>query len=326
MAGLFGSSYGSSGSYPIQGGGYSGSASELGQSGDPPGYYTRLHQQYPNTSASLPQALQDSGYTPAQIEAYLESLNTQQQAYIEANGQVNRRLDAQIQDAKDALAQSKELAYLSDRTQRYGYDVASRDRMIALQENMRQFDANHGLEYAKAASDYLSSPDRFAQATDFIDMAGRAEQGLGPRPYGTDTSFKAKTPEDFAVLANYGQSYGSGDPSQYSTSGGGNGGGSDSGGSGKGQDTDPRVKVLHTMMKHMPPSEQEGLTSNDYKVAQMAQMLYSTNLKPGVWQKVRRDQKAILGSYVKRSGRSWDSYQDQQTRQGIGQGNSNRAA
>lgn len=326
MAGLYSPNYGSSGSYPVTGGGYPGSTSELAQPGDGPSTWERLHQKYPNTPAAMGQALQDSGYTPAQIEAYLESLNTQQQAYIDANGQVNRRLDAQIQDAKDALAQSKELAYLSDRTQRYGVDVASRDRIAALNENMRQFDANHGLEYAKAATDYLSSPDRFAQATDFIDMAGRAEQGLGPRPYGTDTTFTPKTEDDFKVLSNYGQSYGSGDPSQYSTSGGGgSGGGSDSGG-GSGGGQDPRVKVLHTMMKHMPPSEGDGMTGNDYKVMQAAQSLYSTNLKPGVWQKMRPDQKAIYGSYIKRSGRSLNDYASQQTRQAIGQGSSNRAA
>jgi hypothetical protein len=73
------------------------------------------------------------------------------------------------------------------------------------------------------------------------------------------------------------------------------------------------------MIDAMPPSESAGYDANDLAVMKAAQALYSTNLRPGTLQSMRPDQQAILGSFIKRSGRSlndwksdYDSYQPHQ--------------
>jgi hypothetical protein len=144
-----------------------------------------------------------------------------------SSGLEREKLAAQMKDAQAGRANAYKIAKLQADTQRYGYDTARQTALDQLKENARQFDASHalekekfglekqkfGLNYAQVATDYLSTPDRFAQGIDFQRMAGRAltgangggESAQGPEPYGTGVTFVPKTEADFAALANYGQ-------------------------------------------------------------------------------------------------------------------------
>jgi hypothetical protein len=287
-----------------------------------------------------------------------------------SSGLEREKLAAQMKDAQAGRENAYKIAKLQADTQRYGYDTARQTALDQLKENARQFDASHalekqkfGLDYAKTATDYLSTPDRYAQGIDFQRMVGRVlnNQG-GPEPYGTGVTFQPKTEQDFAALANYGQDGstpagvdagwtppradapmespklvttlpgGTAAPSapmdprlttQPVSEWGGGGGVADTaspGGlapTGNEQTTpDPRVKALKGILDAVPPSATPGHDNNDMAVMAAAQALYSTNLQPGALQRMRPDQQAILGSFIKRSGRSlndwkadYDSYQ-----------------
>jgi hypothetical protein len=130
-----------------------------------------------------------------------------------SSGLEREKLAAQMKDAQAGRANAYKIAQLQADTSRYGIDMQRKTALDQLKENARQFDASHALEkqkfsltYAQAATDYLSTPDRFAQGIDFQRMAGRvlSNQG-GPEPYGTGVTFQPKTEADFAALANYGQ-------------------------------------------------------------------------------------------------------------------------
>jgi hypothetical protein len=281
------------------------------------------------------------------------------QALEESAGWEREKLSAQLKDAEAGRANAYKIASLQAKTQRYGIDQSTMVELKKLTETQRQFDANHdldmkkfGLSYAQTATDYLSSPDRFAQGMDFRQMADRARNGQGPTPYGTDNTFQPKTEADFGVLASYGQPGASGASSAWSpartgvaapfaplvtTPAGGTatatapgvaagGGVADTesaqvaGATGnEGTTPDPRIKALKGIIDAVPPSSGPGHDDNDIAVMQAAQALYSTNLKPGTYQSMRPDQQAILGSFIKRSGRSlndwksdYDSYQPYQ--------------
>lgn len=281
-------------------------------------------QWYPSqTFGETPGSAYPKDWTPEDITRWIKNADQQiaikTKAWEQTSGLDRQKLEAEIKDIADGRKQALELAQLQERTSRYGTDVASRDRMMALQQTMHQFEATHqldqqkfGLDYAKAETDYLSSPDRYAQGTDFRNAASRMIAGQGIQPYGQGTTFTPKTPEQFAVLNNYPGS-GANGAAQAQAAGGGGGG------------KDPRVQALTSMVKALPPSESGGMDQNDYAVMKAAEALYTTNLRPGALQQMRPDQKAILGSYIKKSGRSVNDWNAQQVRQGVGQGSSRAA-
>ncbi len=298
-----------------------------------------------------------------------------QQALQASSGLEREKLEAQMKDAAAGRANAYKIAQLQADTSRYGIDMQRKTALDQLKAHARPFDMNHafekekfaktfGLSYAEKATDYLSTPDRFAQGMDFRAMADRALQGMGPQPYGTGVQFQPKTEQDFAVLASYGMgntpassawSPPRADPAPepstlITTPSGGTVGStptptvpnsspdspmytnrsSPNGGAGPtgtapystqpvnepadqttGQPApDPRIKILKTMVDAMPPSQTPGYDANDLAVMKAAQALYSTNLKPGVLQRMRPDQRAIYSSFIKRSGRSWADYAD----------------
>jgi hypothetical protein len=150
-----------------------------------------------------------------------------------------------MKDAQAGRANAYKIAKLQADVSRYGIDMQRKTALDQLKENARQFDASHalemerfafdkekfgkefgleekkfGLNYADTATEYLSSPDRFAQGMDFRLMADRAligangggETPQGPQPYGSGVTFTPKTEQDFAVLAGYGRTPQEGQP------------------------------------------------------------------------------------------------------------------
>jgi hypothetical protein len=259
-------------------------------------------------------------------EAYVAEVR---QALQAAAGQQNRleyeRLRRQYEDAEKGRQNAMALARLSSETSRYGVDVGRQNTLDQLKENARQFDANHGLEqqklgltYAQTATDYLSTPDRYAQGADFINMATRALSGQGgPAPYGTTGTPIPKTEQSFEILANGGNPYGQQPRAGQPDAQGHATNAAAAGGAG----SDARVQVIKKMFDAVPPSESVGLDDNDFAVLRAAQSLMSTRLQPGTLERMRPDQQKIYKSYVQRSGRSWDDYLTDYQRSGIGQGN-----
>jgi hypothetical protein len=282
--------------------------------------------------------MEDGGLPPGAYDEYIGVLGEMLQA---SSGVQRKQIEAQIRDAEQGRRNQMAIARLQSETSRYGVDAQRETALAQLKENQRQFDLTHGLEmqkfglnYALAETEFLSTPDRYAQGADFRAAAARMlGPGGGPAPYGADTDFQAKTPQDFSVLANKysgqqnpvaapgGTSPNTG-PTPYQvaasqSSGGGATQAASGGGSGGG--TDPRVATLTTMFKQMPPSREDGMDANDFAVMEAAKAIMSTNLKPGSLESMRPDQRSILASHVKRSGRSWNDYVADYQRYGVGQ-------
>jgi hypothetical protein len=185
--------------------------------------------------------------TPQGAGAYAESYDQYvgeiQNALQQTSGFERMKLQAQLEDAEKGRANAYKMAQLTAETTRYGIDAQRATAMAQLKENARQFDATHALDmqkfgvaYAGAATEYLSTPDRFFQAADFINMSGRAlgrtaDGSQGPQPYLANGQPTPKTEADFAALAGYtmptpgqlGQPV-QGSASPYPASGGGGGG------------------------------------------------------------------------------------------------------
>src|SRR5215216_97226 len=70
-----------------------------------------------------------------------------------------KALEQQMQSAQAARENAMKIAQLQASTSRYGIDVQSATELKKLKENARQFDAQHGLEIAKAYTAFASTPD-----------------------------------------------------------------------------------------------------------------------------------------------------------------------
>lgn len=256
-------------------------------------------------------------------------------------GTERRKLEAQVRDAEEGRKNSMAIARLQSETSRYGVDAQTATSMATLKQRAHEFEQTHalelkkfGLSYAQTATEYLSTPDRFAQSIDFFDMAGRVMQRQGgPAPYGSNTDFVPKTQQDFAVLAG-GAPEGQGSATPGSTaaalsappsSSPSNGPAAAAPGAQGAAAVDPRTKVMKTMIDAIPPSRGAGMDANDFAVMKAAEALYSTNLPPGAIEKMRPGQQGILSSFVKRSGRDWNDYLADVKSYGVGQGSARRA-
>lgn len=253
-----------------------------------------------------------------------------------------RKLEAQIRDADEGRKNAMKIAQLSASTSRYGVDAQAKAQAAALKQRAREFEQTHalelkkfGLSYAQTATEFLSSPDRFAQSTDFFDMAGRVMGRVpGPAPYGSNTDFVPKTQQDFAVLAG-GAPEGLGAATPGSTAAAqsqpspsapvqaavasASSPAAASGGAATAQ-ADPRQKLLKNLFDVSPPSRGAGQDQNDFAVMKAADAIMSMPLPPGAYERMRPDQQKILGSYIRRSGRSLPDWLSQQQRNAPGQG------
>ncbi len=327
--------------YTIMGNGDQ-STAYMGAAGAPQGYFGAPYQQ-PQSQQGTPGVPGNPGagsrvvwgqtgpiYFPANtsqddIDAYL----SKQDEYI---GQLNElmqgstglerdKLKAQIDDAQKNRDASYKTAQLVAQTSRYGTDQQRQTALDQLNENARQFNANHGLEmqklgldYANTATQYLSTPDKYFQGQNYINMAGRALGRQAPQ-YGTNLGGQPtpKTMGDFAVLAGYPQ------PSTAATSGASGGSATPTG---NGMTTtnstgtpaiqqDPRVNAITGLIKALPPSEEMGYNPNDYAVLNAVHSLYSSGnrLAPGTLKTMSPENKAITESGIARLGgdaKSWE--------------------
>jgi hypothetical protein len=262
----------------------------------------------------------------AWVASYDQYIGTLTQAWQASSGLQRRQIEAQIADAKEGRKNALEIARMQDQTSRYGIDVGSQDRMKALLENQRQFNATHaldlqrfgldekklGLDRAQTATEYLSTPDRFVQASDFMDLSGRVLAGQPGAGTGSGIAPQAKTMADFDALT------GGGNPGrQVGTPQAGAAPTTATGGAG----ADARVKALRGIIEAAPPSDEPGLDNNAYHVLNAAKEIYAMNLTPGQQAALKADDQSfkMLGSAGKRLGYSPESWWERQQRSLPGQ-------
>jgi len=209
----------------------------------------------------------------------------------------------------------------------FGANLGQRQHEFGVTAGQNQQNINLG--FAKTATDYLSTPDRYFQAGDYIDMGKRALQGLGPQPYGATGTPRPKTTDEFAVLSGYTQpgerAYAGGTPS-YGEAPGAYAG---QGATGRGSDMpsnatnepipDPRLKAVRGVFEALPPSGEAGLDGNDWAALQAAKAIYSSNLKPGTLQRMRPGQLAMNRSAGTRFGISVPDWEQDVASYGVGQ-------
>lgn len=250
----------------------------------------------------------------ADVARWDEYIKTIQEAMTASSGFERIKLAEQYKDAAAGRANAMRIAQLQEQGRRYGVDVGARTEMARLQENARQFDASHGLEMAKVATDYLSTPDRYFQAGDFLSMAGQLGRGGGVQPYGAQGRPQAKRWEDFAALAGFGNV-----PAVKAGGGGGMATYADYGGGGGGGGVDPRVKAARGVIDAIPPSEGSGMNADDWAALGAVEQIFRAS-KPGSYEKMRPGQQAMFRSGLGRLGYVPDDAIEDMRRSGIGQG------
>ena len=269
--------------------------------------------------------------TPQQYDAYLEKLT---EAWAASAGMDREKLEAEIADAQEGRRNAYRIAQLQAETQRYGYDVNRETELARLKENQRQFDATHaldmqrfGLDYAKTYAEYASSPDRWFAAADFVSAAERVRAGVPPQSYSATGTPVPKTMADFSVLAGY--------PNPGATAPGGQASAAPGGGAAPGGQmnaagnatTDNRSKAVSAMMRAAPPSNELGLSQQDFAVLEAARKLYEApgELGLGAIESMRPDQKKIFQSAGARLGYSVPDWMSDYARSRPGQGRTSAA-
>lgn len=260
------------------------------------------------TFPGLPQGMAGVPLNPdgsINVEAYNRSIAVLQDLMRQTSGLQRRQIEAQLDDMVQARNNAMRIAEINDRTTRYGIDERTKVELAQLQQRQREFDATHaldvqrlGLDRAKTATDFLSSPDRFAQAGNYLALSGRvlADQP-GAGTYGSAVTPRGNTEADFAVLESGGNPYGSrGSAMQAATAGGGAG-------------TDARVKALKAL-NDVPVSDGPGMDANDYAVLKATAAIRGMNLTPQQQATINSDPEytAILGSNLRRLGETPESW------------------
>ncbi len=242
----------------------------------------------------LPGDLTDEEAAQA-VKAYDAYIATLTQAWQESSGLQRKQIEAQIEDAKIARQNAMQIAQLQAETSRYGTDVQRQTRLDELRQNQRQFDATHGLDVAKAYTEYAKTPDMMFARNDFMSAMGRVGQGLGPRNVMSQGTPQAKTWQDFAALSGYNTPTVQAGQSQ----GGGGGGMAPQGPSGGG--TDQRQKAVQEVMKAMPPSDSAGNDGQDWEALNAIRSLYAAR-RPGSVERLGKDRQAIANAGLARMG------------------------
>lgn len=241
----------------------------------------------------LPGDLTDEEAAQA-VKAYDAYIATLTQALKESSGLQQRQIESQIEDAKIARQNAMQIAQLQAETSRYGTDVQRQTRLDELRQNQRQFDATHGLDVAKAYTEYAKTPDMMFARNDFMNAMGRVGQGLGPRNVMSQGTPQAKSWQDFAALAGY-----STPTVQAGQSQGGGGGMAPQGPTGGG--TDQRQKAVQEVMKAMPPSDSAGNDGQDWEALNAIRSLYAAR-RPGSVERLGKDRQAIANAGLARMG------------------------
>lgn len=259
-------------------------------------------------------------WTDEDAAAYVQAWN-QKVAKILAtakasSGWEREKLLAQYEDAKKGRDNALEIARLNNTT-------SSQNVLAQLKEQGRQFDLRHGLETqqlgldrAKTATDFLATPDRYAQAGNYLALSGRVLAGQpGAGAYGRDVAPRANTEQDFAVLQSGGNPYANrGDASAAAAGGGGAGG-------------DARQKALKAVISGYQPSNGVGLDPNDYAVLNASRAIMNMNLTPQQQATVNSNSeyKGILGSNLRNLGQDPNAWWQRQQQALPGQGRASAA-
>lgn len=268
----------------------------------PTGGYTS-----PTTDAGSPYGSQPAGATrtsagSSDVDRYNQYLATIQAAIDKANteGRVweKEKLERQYQDAQAGRDNAIKLERMRNQETRYGTDMQFRAEMAKLEQNAQQFEQNHGLEIAKAYTQYASGPDTLFMMNDFREGMARAGQGMGPSPYGSQGRPQPRSWEDFAALAGYGQvpavqAGQSGARVAASTNG--------AGGAQTGGGADPRVKAAKGIIDAIPPSDDAGHNADNWAALQAIESVFRAS-KPGTLQRMRPGQRAAFGAGLSRLG------------------------
>jgi hypothetical protein len=229
-------------------------------------------------------------------EAYESEINDTSQAINEAQGFARESLQAQMKSATAARANAMKIAQLQAETSRYGIDAQRETAMKELVEKAREFDADHGLEIAKAYTAFSSTPDMMFARNDFMSAMGRVGQGLSPTGVTAQpTQPHAKTWEDFSAIAQYN---GSTVPGGGGSTGSSGGGGAAAPQSQTASPTDPRVTAASAIMKAAPPSETQGHDDNDYAALEAIRSMYTLG-KPGIQKLGPERQKIALAGMAR---------------------------
>ena len=220
----------------------------------------------------------------------MHTANINGQAMKEQNAFNKLQLQNQREDAEKALKNAMQIAQLTAETSRYGTDVASRDRLAALEVNQEQFRANHaldqqkfGLDVAKTYTQFASTYDDLFALQDLKGAIGSIGAGQGVAPLGSQGQPHAKNWNDFYALTGYG--------SPMAGAGAAQGGGSTG--------TDPRVTAANAVMKALPPSQTAGNDPQDWNAINAITSLYF-GAKPGEVEKLGQErQKAAQGGLAR---------------------------
>lgn len=243
-----------------------------------------------------------------------------------------KALEAQMKSAQAARENAMKIAQLQAATSRYGIDAQSATAMRALKENARQFDAQHGLDIAKAYTAFASTPDLMFARNDFMSAMGRVGQGLNPAPLHSQGTPQAKTWQDFAAIAQYNGSKVPGADSGGGTSnGGGSGAGQSAQPAASGGDAaqpaaaaDPRLKATTAIMKALPPSDSPGADGQDWNAINAIVEMYKAG-NPAI-SKLTPSQQKIGMAGLARAGYDPVRVQEDFMRSRPGQGSPVRAA
>lgn len=253
----------------------------------------------------------------AWVKSYDQHIATLTQAWQQSSGLQRKQIEAQIEDARKGRENAMEIARLQAETSRYGIDQQTKVAMDRLKEDQRQFDARQGMDRAKVATEYLSSPDRFVQASNFLDLSSHVlngtYRGASPTP-------QPKTMADFDALTA------GGNPGrQVGLPAGGGAQGRTTEGPGSG--TDARVKAMKAVLDAAPPSDEPGLDNNAYAVLDAAKAIYGMNLTPRQQAAIGSDKEyqQMLGSAGRRLGHNTEAWWQRQQRSLPGQGRANAA-
>jgi hypothetical protein len=258
---------------------------------------------------------EDAAEMVRRYDAYVEDLK---QTADESSGFARMVALRQLDNAVKGREVQREIAQIQDRSSRYGVDVASRDRLRQLKEQARQFDANHGLELqkfalqrAETATNFLATPDRFAQSGNFLALSGRvAANQAGAGTYGTAVQPRGNTMQDFAVLESGQNPYANRGSAVDAATGGGAGSTPAAGGAG----ADARQKALKTIVSNYVPSQGVGLSPDDYAVLGASHAIMNMNLNPQQQATIgsNKEYQSILGSNMKNLGQNPDAWWQRQ--------------
>lgn len=243
--------------------------------------------------------------TPEELRRWDEYVARTVDMINKSTGWEREKLRLQLKDAEKGRANAYRIAELSANTSRYGTDQQTMVELRRLQENQRQFDANHGLEQQKLGLSVADTYTKYAQSyddiwalQDFKGALGAVQGGGGPAPIAAQGRPQPKTWESFAALAgfeNLPAVQAGTAPAPMP------GGGQAAAGGGGGNGADLRLKAAKAIGEAMPPSSTPGLDDQDWAAIRAYESLYFAG-QPGTVEKLGTERNRIGMAGLARAG------------------------